>query len=180
MPIPYGLLCPPRPALTNYKSCISQYCGLPRDAHKHTTFARRNTHTSHTRAPAAPRLTIQTENKTSIISPTQTYNILQEKNLLQQCPLHNKHSHTDIATDIYITTRDNNKILRTPPPHIINPEETLPYHTRRIHPQLRTNKSPFLKSYIHKVDANSYPSPLFPLCNTHTYTTHIISSTTPT
>ena len=29
--------------------------------HKHTTYALRNTHTSHTRAPTAPRLTIQTE-----------------------------------------------------------------------------------------------------------------------
>ena len=38
--------------------------------------------------------------------------------------------------------------------------------------QLRTNKSPFLKSYLHKVDANSRPSPLCPLCNTHTHNIH--------
>ena len=38
---------------------------------------RRNTHTPHTRAPTAPRLTIQTENTTSITSPTQTHNIFQ-------------------------------------------------------------------------------------------------------
>ena len=35
------------------------------------------THTHHTRAPTAPRLTIQRENTTSITSPTQTHNILQ-------------------------------------------------------------------------------------------------------
>ena len=36
-----------------------------------------NTHTPHTRAPTAPRVTIQTENTTSITSPTQTHNVLQ-------------------------------------------------------------------------------------------------------
>ena len=36
----------------------------------------------------------------------------------------------------------------------------------------RTNKSPFLKSYLQKVDTNSHPSPLCPLCNTHTHDTH--------
>ena len=30
-------------------------------------------------------------------------------------------------------------------------------------------KPPFLKSYLHKVDAKSHPSPLCPLCNTHTH-----------
>ena len=38
--------------------------------------------------------------------------------------------------------------------------------------QLRTNKSPFLKSYLHKVDAKTHPSPLCPLCNIHTHDTH--------
>ena len=33
---------------------------------KHTTSACRNTHTSHTQAPTAPRITIQKENTTSI------------------------------------------------------------------------------------------------------------------
>ena len=30
----------------------------------------------------------------------------------------------------------------------------------------------FLQSYLHKVDAKSHPSPLCPLCNTHTHDTH--------
>ena len=42
--------------------------------HKHTPSARGNTHTSHTRTLTAPRLTIQTENTTSI---PQTHNLLQ-------------------------------------------------------------------------------------------------------
>ena len=33
-------------------------------------------------------------------------------------------------------------------------------------------KSPFLKSYLHKVDAKTHPSPLCPLCNIHTHDTH--------
>ena len=35
--------------------------------------------------------------------------------------------------------------------------------------QLLTIKSPFLKSYLHNVDTKSHPSPLCPLCNTHTH-----------
>ena len=47
-------------------------------------------------------------------------------------------------------------------PHISSSEKILPRLT------LRSNKSPFLKSYLHKVDNKSHPSPLCPLCNTHT------------
>ena len=72
----------------------------------------------------------------------------------------------------HLATRDNNKILRTPPPHINSSEEILPRITRRTIAQLRTNKSPILKSCLHKVDAKSHPSPLFPLCNTHIHNTH--------
>ena len=51
----------------------------------------------------------------------------------------------------HLATRGNNKMLRTPPPHISNSEEILPHLT---FVQLRTNKSPFLKSYLHKVTPN--------------------------
>ena len=56
----------------------------------------------------------------------------------------------------YLATRGNNKILRTPPPHISSSEEILPRLTRRTLAQLRTNKSPFLKSHLHKVDAKTH------------------------
>ena len=72
----------------------------------------------------------------------------------------------------HLATRGNNKILRTPPPHISSYEEKLPRLTRRTLDQLRTNKSPFLKSYLHKVDAKTHPSPLCPLSNIHTHDTH--------
>ena len=79
----------------------------------------------------------------------------------------------------YLATRGNNKILRTPSPHISSSEEKLSHLTRHTLAQLRTNKSPFLKSYLHKVDAKTHPSPLCPLCNIHTHHlfnyTHIVT-----
>ena len=49
-------------------------------------------------------------------------------------------------------------------------------HTRRTLAQLRTNKSPFLLSCLHKIDASTHPSPLCPLCRTHEHTTQHLSS----
>ena len=82
-----------------------------------------------------------------------------------------RHIHISIVSR-HLATRGNNKILRTPPPHISSSEERHPRLTRRTLAHLRTNKSPFLKSYFHKVDAKTHPSPLCPLCNIHTHDTH--------
>ena len=78
----------------------------------------------------------------------------------------NKPGHTFIVSR-HIATRGNNKILHTSQPHMISSEELLSRLALRTLAQLRTNKSPFLKSYIHKVDAKVHPSPLCPLSNTH-------------
>ena len=121
--------------------------------HKHTTSAWRNTHTSHTRAPIAPRDTIQTENTTSITTLTQTYNILQHFKAIKNTIFNNgryttnmstapntipitdiktniRHIHTSIVS-IHLATKGNTKILRTPPPRIISSEEILSCLTRR-------------------------------------------------
>ena len=82
--------------------------------------------------------------------------------------------HTTIVSQ-HLAARDNNKILRTHPPQVSSTEENLPRHTRRTLAQLRTNKSPFLLSYLHKIDASTHPSPLCPLCRTHEHTTHLFS-----
>ena len=82
-----------------------------------------------------------------------------------------QHIHTSIVSS-HLATRDNNKILLTPPPHISNSEERIFRLTRRTLTQLRTNKSPFLKSYLHKVNAKTHPSQLCPLCNIHIHDTH--------
>ena len=108
-----------------------------------------------------------------------------KKHYFKERPLHNKHSHkpphshykrhknkhTPIVSR-HLAARGNNKILRTPPPPIISSKEILSRLTRRTIAQLRTNKSPFLKSYLHKFDVKSHPSPLCPLCYTHTHDTH--------
>ena len=82
-----------------------------------------------------------------------------------------RHIHTSIVSR-HLATRDNNKILCTSPPHISNSEERLPRLTRHTLTPLRTNTSPFLKSYLHKVDTKTHTSPLCPLCNIHTHDTH--------
>ena len=88
-----------------------------------------------------------------------------------------RHIHTSIVSR-HLATRGNNKILRTPPPHTSSSEERLPRLTRRTLAQLRTNKSPFLKSYLHKVDAKTHSSPLCPLCNINTHDTqHLFNCT---
>ena len=53
------------------------------------------------------------------------------------------HIHISIVSR-HLATRGNNKILRTPPPHISSSEERLLRLTRHTLAQLRTNKSPFL------------------------------------
>ena len=81
--------------------------------------------------------------------------------------------HTTIVSQ-HLAARDNNKILRTHPPQVSSTEENLPRHTRRTLAQLRTNKSPFLLSYLHKIDASTHPSPfttLPPLSHSRTYHT---------
>ena len=90
-----------------------------------------------------------------------------------------RHIHTYIVSR-HLAKGGNNTILRTPPLHIRGSEDILTSITRRTHSPLRTNKSPFLKSYLHKVDAKSYPSPLCPLCNTHTHDTHHLFNCTHT
>ena len=129
-------------------------------------------------APTAPRISIQTENTTSITPLTQTYNILQHyksKNTIfnngryitniptdphtvttTDIKTNMRHIHTSIIS-VHLTTIGNNKILRTPPTHISSSEEIFPRLTRRSLIQLSTNKSPFLKSYLHKVHAKSHP-----------------------
>ena len=63
-------------------------------------------------------------------------------------------------------------------PKISPSELSLPREARRTLAQLRTNKSPILISYLHKVDETRYPSPLCPLCKTHPHTTdHLFNGT---
>ena len=78
-----------------------------------------------------------------------------------------RHMHASIVSR-HLATRGNNKILCTPPSHISISEARLPRLACRTLAQLRTNQSPLLKSYLHKFDAKTHPSPLCPLCNINT------------
>ena len=89
-----------------------------------------------------------------------------------------RHMDTSIVSR-HLGTRGNNKILRTPPPHISSSEERHPRLTRRILAQLRTNNLPssnhtYTKSTAKHIHHHYAPSV------TSTHTTHIISSTAPT
>ena len=82
-----------------------------------------------------------------------------------------RHIHTSIVSR-HLVTRCNNKILRTPSPHISSSEGIFHRLTHNTLAQPRTNKSPFLKSHVQKVDAKLHQSPLCPLCNTRIHNTH--------
>ena len=53
-----------------------------------------------------------------------------------------RYIHTSMVSR-HLATRDNNKILRTPPPHMSSSEEIIPRHTRRALPNSeQINHSP--------------------------------------
>ena len=74
-----------------------------------------------------------------------------------------KINHTKSVED-YINSQVDNELIAAKPP-VINPEdESLPRGTNRTLSQLRDDKSPFLYSYLNKIDPQNHPSPLCPLC----------------
>ena len=125
--------------------------------HKHTTYFN------------IPRL----KNTTIIYNGHYTTNIPTDPHTVTTTDIKTnmRHIHTSIVSR-HLAARGNNKILPTPLPQISSSEERLPRLTRPTHAELRTNKSPFLESYLHKVDDKSRPSPLCPLCNTDTHDTY--------
>ena len=126
-------------------------------------------HTTYFNTPRLKKNTIYNNGRYTTNIPTDPHTIT-----TTDIKTNMRHIHTSIVSR-HLATSGNNKILRTLPPHISSSEEILPCLICRTLAQHRINKSPFLKSYVHKVDAKSHPSPLCPLCNTHTHTRHIIS-----
>ena len=85
--------------------------------------------------------------------------------------------HTTIVQR-HLRDRPNNKILDRPPPDIDKSEETLTRPTRRRLAQLRTNKSPLLRQYLHKIDSTNYPTEDCPLCRAGPHDTrHLFNCT---
>jgi len=95
-------------------------------------------------------------------NPTNTTETTVQRNI--------KEIHHSIVEN-HIQSLKPNKIINQPAPPINKDEQTLLRKTRRTLAQLRTNKSPFLKSYLHKIDPQNHPSPLCPLCNTQNHDT---------
>ena len=81
--------------------------------------------------------------------------------------------HTQLVTE-YTNSLTHNKILNDTAPDIDTTEQTIPHSLRRTLAQIRTNKSPLLYSYLHKISPDTHPSPQCPLCRHHTHdTTHL-------
>ena len=68
------------------------------------------------------------------------------------------------AVQQFMSTIPKSNILNRLPPEIDKTETELPRQTWRLLAQLRANKSPFLKTYLHHKDLITHPSPLCPLC----------------
>ena len=85
--------------------------------------------------------------------------------------------HTQI-TEQHLQSRPHNRLLGDTAPPIDKTEETLSKHTRRLLAQLRTNKSPFLIEYMHKISPDTHPTPNCPLCTNNIHNTaHLFTCT---
>src|SRR5579872_4454169 len=74
-----------------------------------------------------------------------------------------------LAVTNHKCTIPENKILEMQAPEIHHSAETLTRYHSCLLSQLRTNKSLFLLSYLHKINPSEHPSPLCPLCSDQTH-----------
>ena len=85
--------------------------------------------------------------------------------------------HTHIV-HTHIENAEPNKVLNMIPPKISASEARLPRGMRRTLAQLRTDKSPFLRHYLHKINPEAHTSPMCPFCNGCTHDTrHLFTCT---
>ena len=63
--------------------------------------------------------------------------------------------HTQIVSN-HMQAIPHNKMLNTTAPEISKTEQALPHYTRRLLAQLRTNKSPILHEYLHKITPETH------------------------
>ena len=82
-----------------------------------------------------------------------------------------KDIHTQIVND-YINHKPPNHFIGITPPTLHHTESTLNRHQQRRLAQLRTNKSPLLRTYLHKIDPTNYTSPSCPLCHREDHDTY--------
>jgi len=82
-----------------------------------------------------------------------------------------KQIHTKIVQN-YLQNREHNKIIHQQAPVIDKSEEKLRRRIRSTLAQLRTEKSPFLRTYWNKIYPKNHTSPLCPLCKQQEHTTN--------
>ena len=119
--------------------------------------------------------------KTSIFQTNNTYTQTiptDSTNTTAETIKHNLKTTHSIVVNQYLAERYPNKIINQDPPVVHKSEETLTRKSRCILAQIRTNKSPLLFTYKHKIDPHTYPNPLCPLCKLHEHdTSHLFKCT---
>ena len=80
----------------------------------------------------------------------------------------NKAIHTESVRET-ILSYNTNKVLNERPPEINESESQLPRKSRTTLAQLRSSYSPFLNTYLHRI--NRAENPLCPNCNAEEHTT---------
>ena len=134
----------------------STYSSTPHNTNrKHNIHNIPYTNTQHTSTLLGQKTTISNNSRYTTNIPTDPHTITTTDIKTNMC-----HRHISIVSR-HLATRG-----------ISSSEERLPRLTRRTLAQLRTNKHPFLKSYLHKVHVKTHPSSLCPICNIHTHDTH--------
>ena len=198
MPLPYGRLLHPRPALTNCKSRRTQHWELPQDTHKtqtynicmtkhsyfpytstcsstpHNTNRKHNIHhipytnTQHTSTLQGLKNNIFNNGRYTTNIPTDPHTVT-----TTDIKTNMSHIHTSIVSR-HLSTRCNNKVLHTPPLHISS-EEILATSLVAPLPNLEQINHPFSNHTYIKSTPNHIHHQYAPFV-TLTYTTHIISS----
>ena len=161
---------------TNIQHLHDETLTLPIHEHLQLQASLYKQKTHHPSHPLHKHTTLQGRKKTIFNNGRYTTNIPTDPYTVTTTDIKTnmRHIHTSIVFR-YLDTRGNNKILRTPSPHISSYKEIL---TCRTLAQLRTPKLQFIKSYIHKVDAKSHPSQLCPFA-TLSHIIHTITSISP-
>ena len=119
--------------------------------------------------------------KNSIFQANNTYTHIIPTDPTTVTPENIKQNLKTIHTSImqkFRNDRPPNKILNKEAPTVNKSEENLPRNIRRTLAQIRTNKSPLLFTYKHKIEPQTYPNSSCPLCKSNEHDTiHLFNCT---
>ena len=89
----------------------------------------------------------------------------------EECREHLKHIHTAVTSQ-YFSFKKNNQVTYITPYDIRSLEQMLRRHMRTKTATTQSNKSPFLQSYLHTVNPETYTTQ----CLSHTHDTNRLSN----